>query len=141
MPRERKPVQKFNFKEMGGRDPTPPPPKKSKPSYYTEPVNPDGSSDTYETGSFMPRLRQPQPNSPDLVVQPAPADPNGDDMEPVTSPSASPVAPVDRRGEACGYTPITEVDKGTQTDPLVFPHLVGALPPFEYPHGTKWWFK
>ena len=137
MPRERKSVEKFNFKEMGGRNPTPPPPKKSKPSYQYEPINPDGSSASFKTGGFMPVLASPEPNSPDLGVQPAPADPNGGDMEPVSSPSASPENPF--RCDACGYAPPTEVDVETQTDPLVFPHLVGSLPPFVYPHDTKWW--
>ena len=91
----------------------------------------------------MPILASPEPNSPVLAVPPSPADPNGGDMEPVTSPSASPVAPVDRCCEACGYTPITEVDKETQTDPLVFPYenQLVVLPPFVYPRGTKWWLK
>ena len=145
MPRERKPVQKFTFKEMGGRNPTPPPagPPK-KPKYHLELINPDGSSASFETGGFMPILAPPQPNSPDadpnspdLAVPPSPTDPNSGDMEPVTSPSASPENPF--RCDACGYAPPTEVDVETQTDPLVFPHLVGALPPFVYPHGTKWW--
>ena len=72
-----------------------------------------------------------------------PADLNGGDMEPVTSPSAS---PVDRRCEACGYTPITEKDKETQTDPLVFPYLgpngyeLVAVPQVPvFPQGTKFW--
>ena len=147
MPRERKSVEKFNFKEMGGRNPTPPPagPKK-KPKFHLELKNPDGTSASFLTTGFMPILAPPQPNSPDLVVQPSPADPNGGDMEPVTSPSASPVAPVDRCCEACGYTPITEVDKGTQTDPLVFPHLgpsgyeLVAVPQVPvFPLGTKFW--
>ena len=137
MPRERKPVQKFNFKEMGCRNPTPPPPKKSRPSYEYELINPDGSSASFKTGGFMPVLASPEPNSPDLAVPPSPADPNGGDMEPVSSPSASPENPF--RCEACGHTPIIEVDKETQTDPLVFPHLVGSLQPFVYPRGTKWW--
>jgi hypothetical protein len=128
MPRERKSVEKFNFEEMGGRNPTPPPPKKSKPSYQYEPINPDGSSASFKTGGFMPVLASPEPNSPDLAVPPSPADPNGGDMEPVSSPSASPENPF--RCEACGYTPITEVDKETQTDPLVFP--------FVFPPLGKW---
>ena len=123
---------------MGGRNPTPPPagPPK-KPKYHLELINPDGSSASFETGGFMPILAPPQPNSPDLVVQPSPADPNGGDMEPVTSPSAS---PVNRRCHACGYTPITEVDKETQTDPLVFPYenQLVVLPPFVFPRGIKW---
>ena len=141
MPRDRKPVDKFNFKEMGGRNPTPPPPKKSKPSYQYEPINPDGSSASFKTGGFMPVLASPEPNSPGLAVPPSPADPNGGDMEPVTSPSASPVNPW--TCGACGYTPIVEVDKETQTDPLVFPYenQLVVLPPFVYPRGTKWWLK
>ena len=138
MPRDRKPVQKFTFKEMGGRNPMPPPagPKK-KPKFHLELKNPDGTSASFLTTGFMPILAPPQPNSPDLAVPPSPADPNGGDMEPVSSPSASPENPF--RCEACGHTPIIEVDKETQTDPLVFPHLVGSLPPFVYPRGTKWW--
>ncbi len=158
-----------------GRNPTPPPPKKAKPSYYTELINPDGSSDTFETGGFMPRLRQPQPNSGDLVVQPAPADPNSGGMEPVSPPSPedifspSPTPPLGRCVN-CDF-PITAVATGgglripgvadsvggsansyrvpdgryweiaTQTDPLVFPYenQLVVLPPFVYPHGTKWW--
>ena len=125
MPRERKSVEKFNFKEMGGRNPTPPPagPPK-KPKYHLELINPDGSSASFETGGFMPILAPPQPNS--------------GDMEPVTSPSASPENPF--RCDACGYAPPTEVDVETQTDPLVFPYdnQLVVLPPFVYPRGTKW---
>ena len=107
-------------------------------SYKLDPINPDGSSASFKTGGFMPVLASPEPNSPDLAVPPSPADPNGGDMEPVTSPSASPENPF--RCEACGYTPITEVDKETQTDPLVFPYenQLVVLPPFVYPRGTKW---
>ena len=67
---------------MGGRNPTPPPagPPK-KPKYHLELINPDGSSASFETGGFMPRLAPPQPNSGDL----APADPNPGDMEVVSS--------------------------------------------------------
>ena len=125
-PRERKPVEKFNFKELGGRNPMPPPagPPK-KPKFHLELKNPDGTSVSFLTTGFMPVLAQPQPNSGNLEVDPAPADPNSGDIRmvsEVTSPSPSP-SPVDRRCETCGHSPIVEVDKGTQTDPLVFPYL------------------
>ena len=68
-PRERKPVEKFNFKELGGRNPTPPPagPPK-KPKFHLELKNPDGTSVSFLTTGFMPILAPPQPNSPDLAV-------------------------------------------------------------------------
>jgi hypothetical protein len=56
----------------------------------------------------------------------------------VSSPTYSPVNP--HQCDACGYCPITEVDKATQTDPLVFPfeNKLVVLPPFVFPHGVKW---
>ena len=123
MPRERKSVEKFNFEEMGGRNPTPPPPKKSKPSYQYEPINPDGSSASFKTGGFMPVLAPPSPISGDLEMEVADPDVNG------------------IRCEACVHIAITEVDVSTQTDPLVFPfeNQLVVLPPFVFPRGIKWW--
>jgi hypothetical protein len=95
MPRDRKPVQKFTFKEMGGRNPTPPPagPKK-KPKYHLELKNPDGTSASFLTTGFMPILAPPQPNSPDLavaapttVVAPVPNDENTVFVETLTNAS------------------------------------------------------
>ena len=57
MPRERKPADRFTFKQMGGTNPTPPAePTKKKPKYYYEKIKDDGSSDSFLTGGYMPIL-------------------------------------------------------------------------------------
>ena len=58
--RKRKPVQKFNFKTMGGRNPTSPPAEpKKKPKWHLELKNPDGTSASFLTTGFMPLLAPP----------------------------------------------------------------------------------
>jgi len=59
----------------------------------------------------------------------------------VSSPTYSPVNPQAHQCEECDRYPITEVDAGTQTDPLVFPseNQLVVLPPFVFPRCVKWW--
>jgi len=71
--RERKPTDRFTFKEKGGSNPTPPlvdSTTKKKPKYDWEPINDDGSSASFLTGGFLPVLAPTSAvdDAPDVVV-------------------------------------------------------------------------
>ena len=101
MPRERKPTDRFTFKEKGGTNPTPPPvdpTTKKKPKYDWEPINDDGSSASFLTGGFLPVLAPTSPVAAGGTAVAAPtttASPviiTDDDWEPTSPTGTSPVA-------------------------------------------------
>jgi hypothetical protein len=80
MPRDRKPTDRFTFKEKGGTNPTPPlvdTTTKKKPKWHKEEIYDDGSSASFLTGGFLPDLAPTSPvaaggsavaDAPDVVV-------------------------------------------------------------------------